>query len=132
MADAGLQIVHVSVYSVRPQVEERLRGIAGSIERAVRGIEAAHAAGIEININCVINSFNADHLDENIAYWNEHHPYIRHFVWNNLDPSMGRAEVNQDQYTPRLADFELSLHRALRGSRAPAARSGSRRCPSAT
>jgi hypothetical protein len=26
---------------------------------------------------------------------------------------MGRAEVNQDRYTPRLADFELSLHRAL-------------------
>ena len=57
--------------------------------------------------------FNADHLDENIAYWIDRHPYIRHFVWNNLDPSMGRAEVNQDQYTPRLADFELSLHRAL-------------------
>jgi hypothetical protein len=35
-------------------------------------------------------------------------------VWNNLDPSMGRAEVNQAQFTPRLADFELSLERALR------------------
>ena len=113
MADAGLQIVHVSVYSVRPDVEEQLRGVAGSIERAVRGIEAAHAAGIEININCVINAFNADHLDENIAYWIAHHPYIRHFVWNNLDPSMGRAEVNQATYTPRLSDFELSLHGAL-------------------
>jgi MoaA/NifB/PqqE/SkfB family radical SAM enzyme len=113
MADAGLQIVHVSVYSIRPDVEEQLRGVAGSIERAVRGIEAAHAAGIEININCVINALNADHLDENIAYWIAHHPYIRHFVWNNLDPSMGRAEVNQAVYTPRLSDFELSLHRAL-------------------
>lgn len=113
MADAGLQLVHVSVYSIRPDVEERLRGVAGSIERAVRGIEAAHAAGIEVNINCVINAHNADHLDENVAYWIAQHPYIRHFVWNNLDPSMGRAEVNQDQYTPRLADFELSLQRAL-------------------
>ena len=26
---------------------------------------------------------------------------------------MGRAEVNQATYTPRLSDFELSLHRAL-------------------
>ncbi|MEZ4453763.1 MAG: hypothetical protein R3B09_30185, partial [Nannocystaceae bacterium] len=43
-----------------------------------------------------------------------HHPFIRHFVWNNLDPSMGRAEVNQERFVPRLADFELSLHRALR------------------
>jgi hypothetical protein len=39
---------------------------------------------------------------------------VRHFVWNNLDPSMGRAEVNQAQFTPRLADFELSLERAMR------------------
>jgi hypothetical protein len=43
-----------------------------------------------------------------------HYPYVRHFVWNNLDPSMGRAEVNQDQFTPRLVDFELSLTRAMR------------------
>ncbi len=34
-------------------------------------------------------------------------------MWNNLDPSMGRAEVNQADFTPRLADFERSLHRAL-------------------
>jgi hypothetical protein len=34
-------------------------------------------------------------------------------VWNNLDPSMGRAEVNQAELTPRLGAFELSLHRAL-------------------
>jgi MoaA/NifB/PqqE/SkfB family radical SAM enzyme len=113
MAEAGLQLVHVSVYSVRPDVEERLRGMKDTLGRAVAGIEAAHEAGIEININCVINAFNADHLHENIEYWIAEHPYIRHFVWNNLDPSMGRAEVNQDQYTPRLADFEVSLRRAL-------------------
>jgi hypothetical protein len=72
------------------------------------------ACGVEVNVNCVINKLNADHLDENIRHFIEHHPYVRHFVWNNLDPSMGRAEVNQDQFTPRLADFELSLHRAMR------------------
>jgi len=38
---------------------------------------------------------------------------VRHFVWNNLDPSMGRAEVNHAELTPRLGDFEHSLHRAL-------------------
>ncbi|HEY8380097.1 MAG TPA: hypothetical protein VIK91_26585, partial [Nannocystis sp.] len=35
-------------------------------------------------------------------------------MWNNLDPSMGRAEVNQAEFVPRLADFELSLVRAMR------------------
>jgi MoaA/NifB/PqqE/SkfB family radical SAM enzyme len=114
MAEAGLKLVHVSVYSVRPDVEARLRGLPNTLEKAFAAVDNAHKYGIEVNINCVINKLNADHLDENIRHWLEHHPHIRHFVWNNLDPSMGRAEVNQDQYTPRLADFEVSLSRALR------------------
>ncbi len=114
MAAAGLKLVHVSVYSTRPEVEEILRGSAGTLERAYAAVENAHRFGVDVNINCVINKLNADHLDENIRHWITHHPYVRHFVWNNLDPSMGRAEVNQAQFTPRLADFELSLHRALR------------------
>ncbi len=113
MADAGLQLAHVSVYSVRPEVEARLRGIPGTLPKAFAAVDNLVASGVEVNINCVINKLNADHLDENIRYWTAHHPAIRHFVWNNLDPSMGRAEVNQDQFTPRLADFEVSLARAL-------------------
>lgn len=114
MAEAGLSIVHVSIYSVRPEVEERLRGVAGTLERAHAAIDNAHAFGVEVNVNCVINALNADHLDENVRELVRLHPHVKHFVWNNLDPSMGRAEVNQEQFTPRLADFELSLHRALR------------------
>lgn len=114
LAEAGLQLVHVSVYSVRPEVEERLRGASGTLERAFAAVDNAHRFGVEVNVNCVINALNADHLDENIRYWMTHHPHVRHFVWNNLDPSMGRAEVNQAEFTPRLADFELSLSRAMR------------------
>lgn len=114
MASAGLELVHVSVYSVKPEIEAQLRGVDGTLERAFSAIANAHDAGIEVNINCVINKLNADHLDLNIRYFVEHHPYIRHFVWNNLDPSMGRAEVNQSLFLHRLADFELSLTRAMR------------------
>jgi MoaA/NifB/PqqE/SkfB family radical SAM enzyme len=114
VAEAGVKIAHVSVYSVRPDVEEVLRGTPGTLEKAFAAVRNAHEYGIEININCVINKLNADHLHENIDYWIENHPYIRHFVWNNLDPSMGRAEVNQDKFTPRLAEFEVSLQKALR------------------
>ncbi len=113
MAEAGLRLVHVSVYSVRPEVEEALRATPGTLERAFRAMENAHRHGIEVNVNCVINQQNADHLDENIRHHLRHQPFVRHFVWNNLDPSMGRAEVNQADYTPRLRDFEVSLHRAL-------------------
>jgi len=114
VAEAGVKIAHVSVYSIRSDVEEVLRGTPGTLEKAFAAVRNAHEYGIEININCVINKLNADHLHENIDYWIEHHPYIRHFVWNNLDPSMGRAEVNQAKFTPRLAEFEVSLQKALR------------------
>lgn len=113
LADAGLMLAHVSIYSVRPEVEEQLRGVAGTLEKAFQALDNAHEFGIELNVNCVINRLNADHLDENVRYLLRHHPQVRHFVWNNLDPSMGRAEVNQAQFTPRLRDFEVSLHRAL-------------------
>ncbi len=114
LAEAGLQLVHVSIYSVKPEIEERLRGAKGTLERAHAALDNAHANGIDVNVNCVINKLNADHLDHNVRELTARHPFIRHFVWNNLDPSMGRAEVNQDQFTPRLADFELSLARAMR------------------
>jgi MoaA/NifB/PqqE/SkfB family radical SAM enzyme len=113
MAKAGLRLAHVSVYSVRPEIEEQLRGTAGTLEKAYTAVENAHTYGIGVNINCVINKLNADHLHENIRHWIIHHPYIRHFVWNNMDPSMGRAEVNQAQFTPRLADFKRSLYLAM-------------------
>jgi hypothetical protein len=114
MANAGLKLVHVSVYSNRPEVEAALRGTEGTLDSAYAAVDNALETGIDVNINCVINKLNADHLHEGIAHWMTHHPGVRHFIWNNLDPSMGRAEVNQALFTPRLADFELSLHRAMR------------------
>jgi organic radical activating enzyme len=114
LAAAGVQLAHVSIYSVRPEIEAELRGVEGTLASAFAALDSAHAAGIEVNVNCVINRRNADHLDHNVRYLTRHHPQVRHFVWNNLDPSMGRAEVNQARFTPRLADFELSLERALR------------------
>jgi MoaA/NifB/PqqE/SkfB family radical SAM enzyme len=114
MAEAGLQLTHISVYSVRPAVEETIRGVPGTLEVAFAAARNCHRHGIAVDVNCVINKLNADHLDENVRTWIEQHPYVRHFVWNNLDPSMGRAERNREAFTPRLADFELSLGRAVR------------------
>lgn len=113
LADAGLRHVHVSVYSTRPEVERAIRGVPGTVDKAMRAVDNALSLGMTVDVNCVINRLNADHLDETVAAWIDKFPAIRHFVWNNLDPSMGRAEVNQDAFTPRLADFEESLFRAL-------------------
>lgn len=114
LAEAGVQIAHVSVYSTRPDAEEAMRGVAGTLDTAFLAVDNAHAAGIEVNSNCVITKLNADHLDETVAYWIDNHPHVRHFVWNNLDVAIGRAQANRDVFLHRLADCEASLQRALR------------------
>jgi MoaA/NifB/PqqE/SkfB family radical SAM enzyme len=110
---AGCSHVHVSIHSCREELEDFLTGVRGSFALAMQALENLGAAGATVNINTVINKFNADHLDENVQYFTDRFPFIRHFVWNNLDPSMGRAETNRDT-AHRLADFELSLARAMR------------------
>ena len=129
--EAGLRHYHVSIHSCRAEVEDFLTGVKGSHDLAMRALEnlsvldaelraasdtssrAAGAGAVTVNINTVINSFNADHLDENVRVFTARFPFLRHFVWNNLDPSMGRAETNRDT-AHRLRDFEVSLHRAMR------------------
>jgi MoaA/NifB/PqqE/SkfB family radical SAM enzyme len=121
--EAGLRHYHVSIHSCREQVEDFLTGVKGSFALAMRALEnlaaldealrAEGAGEVTVNINTVINAFNADHLDENVRYFTGRFPFLRHFVWNNLDPSMGRAETNRDT-AHRLRDFEVSLNRAMR------------------
>ena len=112
-AEAGLKHFHVSIHSCRPDVEDFLTGVKGSFDLAMAALENLGRVGATVNINTVINKMNADHLHENVRYFTDRFPFIRHFVWNNLDPSMGRAETNRDT-AHRLADFELSLARAMR------------------
>ncbi|MHB2026998.1 MAG: radical SAM protein [Elusimicrobiota bacterium] len=113
---AGLKKYHVSIHSYRSDVEDFLTGIHGSHARALKALENLgrfQDGGVSVHINTVINSFNCDHLDKNVRFFTDRFPFIRHFVWNNLDPSMGRAETNRDT-APLLRNLEVSLNRAMR------------------
>jgi MoaA/NifB/PqqE/SkfB family radical SAM enzyme len=110
---AGLAHFHVSIHSCREELEDFITGVRGSFDLAMGALEQLGKAKATVNINTVINKLNADHLDDNVKYFTGRFPFIQHFVWNNLDPSMGRAETNRDT-AHRLADFELSLARAMR------------------
>ena len=94
--DAGLSCFHVSIHTARAELEDFLTGVKGSFVLAMRALERLGAVGATVNINTVINKYNAAHLDETVIAFTGRFPFLRHFVWNNLDPSMGRAETNRD------------------------------------
>ena len=110
---AGLQHVHVSIHSYKDKLEDFLTGTPGSLAWAEKALENLSKTDITVNINTVINRYNCDHLHETIDWFIEKFPFIRHFVWNNLDPSIGRATTN-NYFTARLGQIEVSLNKAMR------------------
>ncbi len=112
---AGLGHVHLSLYSHRREVVGRLTGVPESLDRALAALErlCALEGQVTVDLNTVINSANADHLDQLVASVITRFPSIRHVVFNNLDPFMNRVAHNPETLAP-LWSFELSLDRAMR------------------
>lgn len=117
LVDLGLRHVHLSLHSSRPQVHDFLTQTPGSwekLDQALSNVATLQAEGraVTSDVNTVINAYNSDHLDVTVRDVCARHPHVRHFVWNNMDPNMNRAERNPD-VIPRLAEFEVSLRRAM-------------------
>ncbi|MBN1899547.1 MAG: radical SAM protein [Spirochaetes bacterium] len=113
LKEAGLYHMHLSVYSVKEDVQDFLTRNPGSWKHILKALENLGQIGdITVDINIVINYYNADHLYENAKFFVETFPFVNHFVFNNLDPSTSRARSNKDTI-PTLNQLELSLHDAL-------------------
>jgi MoaA/NifB/PqqE/SkfB family radical SAM enzyme len=112
---AGLCHLHVSLYSYRPELHDMLTRNPGSHGCVVRTLDriAERIGSVTADINCVINHYNAGELDRNVRFILDRFPWVRHLVWNNLDPRMNRVAENPDTI-PALWEFELSLARAMR------------------
>ncbi len=113
----GLSHVHVSLHSARPEVHDFLTQTEGAWVRICAALTWAGELGVQADINTVINAYNSDHLHETVMWVVDRFPHIRHFVWNNMDPNMNRAERNPD-VIPRLGEMELSLRLAMTHLRA--------------
>jgi MoaA/NifB/PqqE/SkfB family radical SAM enzyme len=110
--DAGLTHVHVSLHSHRREVHDFITQYPGAYDHLIATLENVPEMGIFCDINTVINTYNADHLHEIVAFVCERFPFIRHFVWNNMDPDGNSAEKNPD-CIPRHHEFLVSLERAM-------------------
>ncbi|MFH1437031.1 MAG: radical SAM protein [Pseudomonadota bacterium] len=115
LVESGLKHIHLSIYSHKPDIVADLTGKEDSLDMALKALDriGRRPGGVAVDINIVINHYNADHLDRLAAFLVERRPFIHHFVFNNLDPFMNRVAQNPDTI-PGLWEFELSLFRALR------------------
>jgi MoaA/NifB/PqqE/SkfB family radical SAM enzyme len=111
--EAGLRHFHLSVQTCRASLADTLSGVPDTLARTMQALERLAGTDAIVHVNTVIGRFNADHLDETVRILTRHFPFVRHYVWNNLDPSLGLGRVSGDA-VERLADLELSLARAMR------------------
>lgn len=113
LSDAGLELVHFSVYSYNAKIHDFLTDTPGSWKKLMLSIQNALSLGVRVQINTVINHYNQSHLDTTAKFLVQQFPGIHHFVWNNLDPEMMRKT---DTAWSTLPDFDLfspPLRRAL-------------------
>jgi len=110
--DQGLTHVHVSLHSYRPEVHDFITQYPGAWKLLVKTLANVPEMGITADINTVINVYNADHLHETVMWLCDRFPFIRHFVWNNMDPDGNRAEEYPD-CIPKHYEFQVSLELAM-------------------
>lgn len=112
LTDAGLNHVEISFHSHIPRIQNYLSGNKNSFNNLVKTINNLKRLKIETQVITVINSKNANHLSKIVIWFIKKYPHIKHFIWNNIDPTMNRAAENKF-IIPRLNDFEMELKEAM-------------------
>ncbi len=110
--EAGLTHIHVSLHSYRPEVHDYITRYPDAWRTLVTCLSHVPDLGVTVDINTVINTYNADHLHETVMWLCDRFPFIRHFVWNNMDPDGNRTEDNPD-CIPHHYEFQISLELAM-------------------
>ncbi len=109
---AGLRHTHISVHSHKVRAQAAFSRNPESLANISRSLDNAAKLGMSVTINSTINKLNAPYLSELVKWIVTNWPFVRHFVWNNLDPLMNNVEVDS-KLVHRLRDMEVELHRAM-------------------
>lgn len=108
-----LTLIHFSLYSYIEKVHDFLTQTPGSYKKLLKAIQNALKLWITVQLNCVINKYNQNHLDKTVKFIIRNFPQINHFVWNNLDPYMMRKTEMAMSTLPSFNIAWESLIRAL-------------------
>lgn len=115
LKNAGLRHLHLSIYSYQNKIQSIISKNKDSLKNVIKALDnLGKIKVITVNINITISKLNANHLSKTVEWLVEKYPFVKHFVFNNLDPFMNRASENSQKVVPRLHDFELELYRALK------------------
>ncbi|OGS14262.1 MAG: hypothetical protein A2285_04960 [Elusimicrobia bacterium RIFOXYA12_FULL_57_11] len=110
---AGLAHIHFSLHSHKPAVHDYLTRTKNSLQKLFRALENAGRLGLRADVNVVINRANSGHLHNLAEHITKRFPFVKHFVFNNMDPGMDRV-VEDPATVPVLSEFEASLAKAMR------------------
>lgn len=68
MKDVPISRLGVSLDFPVADLHDRFRGVPGAFEKAVKGIELARQAGIEVQVNCTITKRNAQYVEDLLSF----------------------------------------------------------------
>ncbi len=107
----GLSLIHFSLYSYIEKIHDFLTATPGSYKKLLKAIQNTLKLWITVQLNCVINKYNQNHLDKTVKFVWKNFPQIKHFVWNNLDPLMMRKTSIAKSTLP---DFKIAWENLIK------------------
>ncbi|GAB4249421.1 MAG: heme b synthase [Thermoleophilia bacterium] len=106
MKKIGIPRISISIDFPTAELHDRFRGVPGAFAGAVRGVKAAIAAGVQVQINSTITRLNVDYLDDLLALAEElgavaFHPFL-------LVPTGRGKDLGPEELPPE--DYERTLN----------------------
>lgn len=105
MRQAGIQRISISLDFPNAEQHDAFRGVPGAFEGALRGIEAAHQAGIEVQINTTVTKRNVAYLGQLVALTQRLGAVAMHPFF--LVPTGRGAEMADEELAPE--EYEQAL-----------------------
>ncbi len=108
LAAAGLDESFVSLHAAQGATSDAITGAPNTHQRTLSGIDALVAAGVQVQVNCVITGANSDQLNDLPRLISERWPGV---VALNLSWAHASSELVplSRQVTPRLADIRSEI-----------------------
>ncbi len=68
MLDAGIKGIGISLDSLHPEVHDKLRGLPGSWDKAIKGVEAAKKYNLDFQIQATVTKENFDEIPKMVDF----------------------------------------------------------------